>query len=166
MPVDLAAARKFSSIIQNSRANCSIAGPAVYVWPVNLQVYSTKKPLLRAARKSRTSPLPTWAAVLLVVSPCRCWFHWSVSRRTGVVAKKDTSPIKVRAWTWDRSRRVSEFFKNLQNDTMISAFIFDGYITSTSHTKSYNPRITLTTPHQISSDSRLTKLPQFSAFIT
>ena len=146
MPVDLAAARKFSSIIQNSWAKCSIAGPAIYVWSVNLQVYSTKKLLLCAAHKSRTSPLPTGlAAVLLVVSPCRCWFHWSVSRRTGVVAKKDTSPIKVRAWTWDRSRRVSEFFKNLQNDTMISAFIFDGYTLRTPyHTthESYSPRHT------------------------
>ena len=49
---------KSLDISQKSSTKCSIIGPSIYVWPVNLRVYSPKKLDLHVARKSTTSPLP------------------------------------------------------------------------------------------------------------
>ena len=45
-------------ISTNTSTKCSIIGPRIYVWPIDLRVYPQKKLDLRAARKSTTSPLP------------------------------------------------------------------------------------------------------------
>ena len=49
---------KSLDISQKSSTQCSIIGPLIYVWPVNLRVYPLKTLDLRVARKSTTSPLP------------------------------------------------------------------------------------------------------------
>ena len=58
LPINENAFYKATHINQNSSTKCSIIGPWIYVWPVNLRVYPQKKLDLRVARKSTTSPLP------------------------------------------------------------------------------------------------------------
>ena len=52
--------RKPLHMSQKSSTKCSIVGPQIYGWPVNLRVYPQKKLDLRVARKSTTSPLPDY----------------------------------------------------------------------------------------------------------